>query len=180
MHTLLLGVRSLAKNLTNVPGRKSVVLFTSGFPLSPEAQAELTATISACNQANVAIYPLDVRGLIATAPSGLPSTQLWRDDGSRIGAPAASQPAQHAHLVLAAYPIPAVANRPIRSTAEVAAVVATEAVEVAAERAEAVAPAAELEEVPAAAVGAVAQAAPEARAVLAVEDAAVAAPCPAQ
>jgi VWFA-related protein len=100
IHTLLLGIRSLAKNLTNVPGRKSVVLFTEGFPLTSEAQAELTATISACNQANVAIYPLDVRGLIAASPSAptLPSTQLWRDPGAEP------------HLVLAAYPIPAAAE----------------------------------------------------------------------
>ena len=81
VHTLLLGIRSLAKNLTNVAGRKSVVLFTAGFPLTPEAQAELTATISACNQANVAIYPLDVRGLIAVAPG--PGAQLLRDRGLR-------------------------------------------------------------------------------------------------
>ena len=69
----MLGIRSLAKNLTNVPGRKSVVLFTAGFPLTSEAQAELTATISACNQANVAIYPLDVRGLIAARLAPEPS-----------------------------------------------------------------------------------------------------------
>jgi VWFA-related protein len=102
IHTLLLGIRSLAKSLTSVPGRKSVVLFTEGFPLTSEAEAELTATISACNQANVAIYPLDVRGLIAAAPSAptLPSTQLWRDDGAKP------------HLVLASYPIPRAAEPP--------------------------------------------------------------------
>jgi VWFA-related protein len=100
IHTLLLGIRSLAKNLTNVPGRKSVVLFTEGFPLTSEAQAELTATISACNQANVAIYPLDVRGLIAAAPSAplFRSTELWRNDGVKP------------HLVLASYPIPLAAE----------------------------------------------------------------------
>jgi VWFA-related protein len=65
VRTLLLAVRSLAKNLTSVPGRKSVILFTAGFPLSPETDSELTATIDACNKANMAIYPLDVRGLVA-------------------------------------------------------------------------------------------------------------------
>jgi len=91
VYTLLLAIRNLAKNLGDVPGRKSVVLFTEGFPLTPEAQSELAATISACNRANVAIYPLDVRGLIAPMPSG---TQLDRDDA----------PAARPHLVLAAYP----------------------------------------------------------------------------
>jgi VWFA-related protein len=65
---MLLAVRSLAKNLAKVPGRKTVVLFSSGFPLTPERQSELTATVDACNKANVAIYPLDVRGLFAPGP----------------------------------------------------------------------------------------------------------------
>jgi VWFA-related protein len=108
VYTLLLGIRSLAKNLANVPGRKSVVLFTSGFPLTPEAQAELTATISACNQANVAVYPLDVRGLIAVTPG--PGAQLRRDDGtsapSRVASnkPAGNSTSAQPHLVLASYP----------------------------------------------------------------------------
>ena len=111
IHTLLLGIRGLAKDLANVPGRKSVVLFTDGFPLTPEAQGELTATISACNQANVAIYPLDVRGLIAVAPGPLsPATRLWRDDGSNANPRANSRngdrdsAAAQPRLVLAAYP----------------------------------------------------------------------------
>jgi VWFA-related protein len=61
----LLAIRSLAKNLAPIPGRKTLVLLTSGFPLTPESDAELPATIDACNKANVAIYPLDVRGLVA-------------------------------------------------------------------------------------------------------------------
>jgi len=67
--TLLLALRSVAQSLASVPGRKSLVLLTTGFPIMPsdpdavERQAELTAAISACNKANVAIYPIDVRGL---------------------------------------------------------------------------------------------------------------------
>ncbi len=64
VQTLLLAVRSVAKSLASVPGRKSMILFSSGFPLTPEAESELTATIDVCNKANVAIYPLDVRGLV--------------------------------------------------------------------------------------------------------------------
>ncbi len=91
VYSLLLAIRTLAKDLADVPGRKSVVLFTEGFPLTPDAQFELTATVSACNQANVAIYPLDVRGLIAPMPTG---TQLFRQDAPSVGP----------HLVLAAFP----------------------------------------------------------------------------
>src|SRR5208337_2018302 len=69
--TLLLALRSVAKSLASVPGRKSLVLLTSGFPMTPgspnyfEQQSELMAVIDACNKANVAIYPIDVRGLVA-------------------------------------------------------------------------------------------------------------------
>ena len=68
--TMLLAVRSLAKNLRSIPGRKMVILFSGGFPLSTENQSELTATIDACNKSNVAIYAVDARGLVATAPGG--------------------------------------------------------------------------------------------------------------
>lgn len=63
--TVLLGLRALAKGLEDVPGRKSVVMLTAGFPLNAELQSELTATIAACNRSNVAVYPIDVRGLAA-------------------------------------------------------------------------------------------------------------------
>jgi VWFA-related protein len=63
-YTMLLSLRSVAKNLTAIPGRKSLILFTAGFGLSPDRMSELTATIDACNKANVAVYPVDVRGLV--------------------------------------------------------------------------------------------------------------------
>src|SRR5437588_5192891 len=66
--TMLLAVRSLAKNLRSIPGRKMMILFSGGFPLTPENESELTATIDACNKSNVAIYAVDARGLQATAP----------------------------------------------------------------------------------------------------------------
>src|SRR6266403_1026347 len=68
--SMLLAVRSLAKNLRSIPGRKMVVLFSGGFALTSENQSELTATIDACNKSNVAVYALDARGLVATAPGG--------------------------------------------------------------------------------------------------------------
>ena len=65
VQTLLLAIRDMAKNLASIPGRKSMILFTAGFAITPERQSELTATIDVCNKANVAIYPLDVRGLVS-------------------------------------------------------------------------------------------------------------------
>src|SRR5690242_17020819 len=73
--TMLLAVRSLAKNLRTIPGRKMMILFSGGFPLTTENQSELTATIDACNKSNVAIYAVDARGLLATAPGGTSSNR---------------------------------------------------------------------------------------------------------
>ncbi len=64
-HSVMLALRSLAKSLGTVPGRKTLVFLTSGFPLTPERQSELTAVIDVCNRYNVAVYPFDVRGLVA-------------------------------------------------------------------------------------------------------------------
>ncbi len=62
--SVLMGLRSLAKNLASVPGRKTVVLLTGGFQIPQEKWSELEAAIAQCNKANVAIYPLDARGLV--------------------------------------------------------------------------------------------------------------------
>jgi VWFA-related protein len=69
--SVLLALRTMAKNLTNVPGRKSLVFLTSGFATSPEIQSELTAVVDTCNKENVAVYPIDVRGLVVGGPSAL-------------------------------------------------------------------------------------------------------------
>lgn len=68
--TMLLSVRSLAKNLNGTPGRKMVVLFSSGFPLDSTTRLDLRDAISDCNKANVAVYVLDARALLATPPGG--------------------------------------------------------------------------------------------------------------
>jgi VWFA-related protein len=96
VRSVMLAVRSLAKSLSTVPGRKTLVMLTSGFLLTPEVQSELTAVIDECNKANVAIYPIDVRGLV-TPNMG----------GAAVGGPSAalhSPPSpQSAHLASAVY-----------------------------------------------------------------------------
>ena len=119
--SMLLAVRSLAKNLRSVPGRKMLVLFSGGFPLTAESESELTATIDACNKANVAIYALDARGLVATAP-GPPGGSARNRDASSGEQNALNvsqrQPSARtsatARLVLAAYPaaVPGDPQRP--------------------------------------------------------------------
>jgi VWFA-related protein len=76
--SVLSALRNLAKSLSTVPGRKTLVMLTSGFPLTFEIQSELTAAIDACNKANVAVYPIDVRGLVVPMPTGMSGASLRR------------------------------------------------------------------------------------------------------
>src|SRR5207248_6529461 len=103
--SMLLAVRSLAKNLRSIPGRKMVVLFSGGFALTQENQSELTATIDACNKSNVAVYALDARGLVATAPGGSASrrTMAGKTQSARSHLPA-RRTSPHPRILLAAYP----------------------------------------------------------------------------
>src|SRR5580658_3591791 len=66
---MILGVQSLAKGMADVPGRKILVLLTAGLPLTTEMRYDIEAAVSVCNKANVAIYPIDVRGLFTESPS---------------------------------------------------------------------------------------------------------------
>jgi VWFA-related protein len=76
---LLLSINRLAKALSVVPGRKTLVLLTAGFKMTSEVLSEVTATVDACNKANVAIYPIDVRGLVTGMPrAGLPVPEANR------------------------------------------------------------------------------------------------------
>lgn len=66
---MILGVQTLAKGLADVPGRKILVLLTAGLPLTTEIRYDIESAVSVCNKANVAIYPIDVRGLFTESPS---------------------------------------------------------------------------------------------------------------
>ena len=95
----LLALRSVARSMASLPGRKSLVWLTSGVPMTPDTQAEMTALISECNRANVAVYPLDVRGLSGAVLTGqskplspaddekLTYAQFTSNDGDGDGAP---------------------------------------------------------------------------------------------
>jgi VWFA-related protein len=110
VQTVLLALRSLAKSLSTVPGRKTLVMLTSGFPMNLEYQSELTAVIDTCNKSNVAIYPIDVRGLVApdmSVPRGrlaLPS--IHSTSGSLVPA-ALHYSSERPFLELAAFAAPA-------------------------------------------------------------------------
>jgi hypothetical protein len=57
--------------LRSLPEQKSLVYFASGLRLNGvDNQAQLRATTNAAIRANVAIFPVDARGLVAEAPLG--------------------------------------------------------------------------------------------------------------
>ena len=67
----LAAIQSLAQMLRGVPGRKSVIHFSSGLQKTGvDNQAELHAAEDAANQSNVSFYTVDARGLLALPPGG--------------------------------------------------------------------------------------------------------------
>lgn len=67
----LAALESLADLLRAVPGRKSVVQFSSGITQTGvDNEAQLQETIDAANMADVSFYPIDSRGLAALPPGG--------------------------------------------------------------------------------------------------------------
>ena len=110
--SVFMALRNLAKGLAGAPGRKTLVFLSSGFPMTIELESELNATIDACNKANVAVYPVDVRGLVAPVPGGaslrgrpelrtpkvVPASLAWSGSGTNSllhFAPFVAEPAQH-------------------------------------------------------------------------------------
>jgi VWFA-related protein len=67
----LAAIEGLANVLSAIPGRKSIIQFTSGITQTGEEnRTQLRAATDAANRADVSIYAIDARGLFATAPGG--------------------------------------------------------------------------------------------------------------
>jgi VWFA-related protein len=67
----LQALRTIADNLAKVQQRKSLLYFSSGMQRTGiENQSELRAAVNAAVKANLAFYPVDVRGLQAIVPGG--------------------------------------------------------------------------------------------------------------
>lgn len=67
----LAALESASKMLGGLSEKKALVYFASGMSLTGiDNQAQLRATVNAAIRANVAFYPVDARGLLASAPAG--------------------------------------------------------------------------------------------------------------
>jgi len=67
----LTALEDAARKLAIYPEKKALIYFSSGVEKTGiENQSQLKATVNAAVRANVSFYPVDARGLTATAPAG--------------------------------------------------------------------------------------------------------------
>ncbi|HEY1336960.1 MAG TPA: VWA domain-containing protein [Bryobacteraceae bacterium] len=64
-------LRLIASHMAAAGGRKSIVWLTGGFPNFAEYSELFNSTMRAINDANVAIYPVDARGLLASSGAAI-------------------------------------------------------------------------------------------------------------
>ncbi len=91
----LTALESAARMLSNLPEKKALVYFSSGISKTGvENQSQLRSTINAAVRANISFYPVDARGLMATAPGGDASKAAPRGSGIFTGSAQTQQRAQ--------------------------------------------------------------------------------------
>ncbi|HWE51357.1 MAG TPA: VWA domain-containing protein [Bryobacteraceae bacterium] len=67
----LAAIQTAAKMLGTLSEKKAMIVFASGIRLNGlDNQAQLHAAINACIRSGVSLWPIDARGLVATAPMG--------------------------------------------------------------------------------------------------------------
>ncbi|MGA2721035.1 MAG: VWA domain-containing protein [Bryobacteraceae bacterium] len=78
----LAAIEDASKKLSALPEKKALIYFAGGVTRTGvDNQAQLEASINAAAKANVAIYPIDARGLMADPPGGAASTAASRGTG---------------------------------------------------------------------------------------------------
>jgi VWFA-related protein len=88
----LAAVEALCEVLEGIPGKKSIVQFTSGITQTGEEnRSELIAATNAANRANVSIYSVDSRGLLTATPGGDASVGASGGNALFTGATVVSQ-----------------------------------------------------------------------------------------
>ena len=85
-------LESAAKMLAAFPEKKALLYFSSGISKSGfDNQASLEKAVNSAKRSNVAIYPIDARGLVASAPAGDASAAAPRGTSALTGAQMQSQ-----------------------------------------------------------------------------------------
>ncbi|MGH9521807.1 MAG: VWA domain-containing protein [Terriglobales bacterium] len=79
-------LQAVAESLSRIEQKKSIVYFSSGLDgTGAENQAQLRNAVNRAIQSNVAIYPMDMRGLQAVIPGGSATQASLRGTGSYSG-----------------------------------------------------------------------------------------------
>jgi VWFA-related protein len=82
----LTALEDAARKLAIFPEKKALIYFSSGVEKTGiENESQLKATVNAAVRANVSFYPVDARGLVATAPGGDASAASPRGTGILTG-----------------------------------------------------------------------------------------------
>ena len=90
----LVTLETAAKLLAAFPEKKALIYFSSGIEKSGnDNQAQLESAVNAAKRANVNFYPIDARGLAATAPAGDASSAGGRGTSSFTGTNVSSRAA---------------------------------------------------------------------------------------
>ncbi len=96
----LVTLQSAVKLLGAFPEKKALIYFSSGLEqtqgsagLGNDNQAQLESAVNAAKRANVAFYPIDARGLAATAPAGDASSAGGRGSSAFTGVSVSSRAA---------------------------------------------------------------------------------------
>jgi VWFA-related protein len=85
-------LESAAKMLAAFPEKKALLYFSSGITKSGfDNQASLDKAVNAAKRSNVNIYPIDARGLVASAPAGDASAAASRGTSALTGTQMQSQ-----------------------------------------------------------------------------------------
>jgi len=80
-------IEDIARSLQAIPEKKAVIYFSSGATKTGmDNESQMRAAINAAIRANVSLYPVDVRGLIATPAAGTASARSPRGNAIYTGA----------------------------------------------------------------------------------------------
>ena len=83
----LASLRDAVDGLALVPGRKSILYFAEGLPITARLKSKLDELVAAANGANVTIYPVDALGLRLYSKESEVARNLNRDGAQSIVAP---------------------------------------------------------------------------------------------
>ena len=87
----LSAIEDAARKLSIFPEKKALIYFSSGVPKTGvENQSQIKATVNAAVRANVSLYPIDARGLVALPPGGDATQASPRGTGILTGSKQAS------------------------------------------------------------------------------------------